>query len=323
MTKYLNTRPGSIEEVISNMTKDLRQDSAYQDMFKKELEKAGKGIGAMTPAENKAFFNKIDTKYKTKDEQATKGDIDKFHKKLDNLVHKSFGHSSDEKKMKNEEEEYSSQQIKMAYGIANDKRYKGGNYSGAAKAIEKIAKGLSQHPDVLKALKKANEDLEEGKMSQIDQMKKDGKSAEDIAKLMKLDVKTVKGILGEMASGKAYAIGMATAKKKYDDEPPLEKKTITKGHEIAKKLMKKETHTYTTMKMNQNQKDADGEKEPQKIKENTFAEVVKNMWQKSAEEIEEVKEKSKYLKAKTDVSKTMVDTVKTKIDTKPEVSFDK
>jgi len=87
--------------------------------------------------------------------------------------------------------------------------------------------------------------------------------------------------------------------------------------------MKNETHTYTTMKMNQKQKDAGGEKEPQKIKENTFAEVVKNMWQKSAEEIEEVKEKSKYLKAKADVSKTMIDTEKTKIDTSPEVSYDK
>src|SRR5210317_1702752 len=165
--------------------------------------------------------------------------------------------------------------------------------------------------------------LDEGKMSQIDQMQKDGKSAEEIAKMMKLDVKTVKSILGEMASDKAYAIGMSTAKKKYDDEPPLEKKTITKGHEIAKKLMKNETHTYTTMKMNQKQKDAGGEKEQQKIKENTFAEVVKNMWQKSAEEIEEVKEKSKYLKAKADVSKTMIDTEKTKIDTSPEVSYDK
>ena len=37
-------------------------------------------------------------------------------------------------------EEFTSQQIKMAYGVANDKRYKAGNYSGAVAAIEKIAK---------------------------------------------------------------------------------------------------------------------------------------------------------------------------------------
>ena len=68
MAKYLNTKPGSVEEVVSNMSKNIRQDSAYQDMFKKELEKAGKGIGSMTPAEKKAFFNKIDKKYSAKDE---------------------------------------------------------------------------------------------------------------------------------------------------------------------------------------------------------------------------------------------------------------
>jgi len=97
--------------------------------------------------------------------------------------------------------EYTTQQIKMAYGVANDKRYKGGNYSGAVKAIEKIAKGLSNHPDVQKVLKRTNEEL------------------------------------SEMAKDKAYAIGMSTAKKKYNDEPPLEKQTIKKGHEIADKLM--------------------------------------------------------------------------------------
>jgi len=120
------------------------------------------------------------------------------------------------------EKSFTSQQIKMAYGVANDKRYKAGNYSGAVKAIEKIAKGLSQHPDVLKVLKRVNESLD------------------------------------EMAKDKAYAIGMATAKKKYNDEPPLEKKTIKKGHEIADKLMgmkkeetikefKKMTVTFKTM----------------------------------------------------------------------------
>jgi len=106
--------------------------------------------------------------------------------------------------------EYTTQQIKMAYGVANDKRYKGGNYSGAVKAIEKIAKGLSNHPDVQKVLKRTNEEL------------------------------------SEMAKDKAYAIGMATAKKKYNDEPPLDKKTITKAHEIGDKLskMKKENRDH-------------------------------------------------------------------------------
>jgi len=64
---YLKHKPGSIEEMMANNAKKLN-DSAYQQMFKKELEKAGKGIGAMSPKEKKDFFNKIDSKYKAKDE---------------------------------------------------------------------------------------------------------------------------------------------------------------------------------------------------------------------------------------------------------------
>ena len=112
------------------------------------------------------------------------------------------------KKINEDSSKFTSQQIKMAYGVANDKRYKGGNYSGAVSAIEKIAKGLSLHPDVQNVLKRTNEDVQ------------------------------------EMAKDKAYAIGMSTAKKKYNDEPPLDKKTIKKAHEIGDKLskMKNEDH---------------------------------------------------------------------------------
>ena len=60
-----------------------------------------------------------------------------------------------------EDKGFSSQQIKMAYGILNDPRYKQGNYSGAVKAIEKIANGLSNHPDVANALRRANEEVKE------------------------------------------------------------------------------------------------------------------------------------------------------------------
>ena len=64
---YLKHKPGSIEEIVAKQG-SYKEDSGYQKMFKKELEKAGKGIGSMTPAEKKAFFNKIDSKYKGKNE---------------------------------------------------------------------------------------------------------------------------------------------------------------------------------------------------------------------------------------------------------------
>ena len=88
--------------------------------------------------------------------------------------------------------EFTSQQIKQAYGIANDPRYKGGNYSGAVKAIEKLAKGLSKHPDVAKVLKKTNEDAHAG---------------------AKLVFETIKGIKNKAEkSGMPYSI----LKKVYD-----------------------------------------------------------------------------------------------------------
>jgi len=52
---------------------------------------------------------------------------------------------------------FSDKQIKMAYGVLNDPRYKGGNYSGAVEVINKIAPGLADHPSVAKALARTNE----------------------------------------------------------------------------------------------------------------------------------------------------------------------
>ena len=54
----------------------------------------------------------------------------------------------------------SKKQVRMAKGIANDPRHKGGDMTGAYKKAEKIKKGLGDHPKVQKALRKANEDSE-------------------------------------------------------------------------------------------------------------------------------------------------------------------
>jgi len=57
-------------------------------------------------------------------------------------------------------EGFSPKQIKMAIGIAADKRYARGNYSGAVRQIEKIKKGLSDHPQVAAVLKRLNTDFD-------------------------------------------------------------------------------------------------------------------------------------------------------------------
>ena len=65
-------------------------------------------------------------------------------------------------------DKYSPKDIKMAVGVASDKRYAGGNMTGAVKAIEKIKKGLSSHPQVAAVLKRQNE----GKMKTFDEIRK-------------------------------------------------------------------------------------------------------------------------------------------------------
>ena len=93
---YLKSKDGSIEASIKEMQKNLN-DSAYQKMFKKELEKAGKGIGAMTPAEKKAFFNKIDSKYSAKNEDLNKDDEKVVNKVKDMLKGASAKHAAQAK----------------------------------------------------------------------------------------------------------------------------------------------------------------------------------------------------------------------------------
>ncbi len=58
------------------------------------------------------------------------------------------------------DEKLTSKDIKMAVGVAKDKRYAGGNMSGAVKAMEKMKPGLSKHPRVQQVLKSTQEGVD-------------------------------------------------------------------------------------------------------------------------------------------------------------------
>ena len=108
----------------------------------------------------------------------------------------------------NEDKGFSSQQIKMAYGVLNDPRYKQGNYSGAYKAIEKIARGLASHPDVANALKRANEELDND------------------------DKETIKPIIKQLQkSVKAHDKQAKQLQKDIQDEVELEETDLKEGYE--------------------------------------------------------------------------------------------
>src|SRR5210317_782274 len=84
-----------------------------------------------------------------------------------------------------------------------------------------------------------SKNIKEDDMAKFHKMQKDGKSANDIAKALGLDVKSVKKLMDLDEVNNPYAVGMAQAMKSKNDKPPLEKSTITKAHDIAKSIMKK------------------------------------------------------------------------------------
>src|SRR6056300_189523 len=164
MTKYLNTKPGSIEEIAANMSKH-QNESGYQDMFKKELEKAGKGIGAMTPAEKKAFFNKIDDKYKAKNEdikeavdnpyavgmsQAMKSTGDKPPLKKSTITKAHDIAKSIEKDEKNEEKDVPKGYHKMPDGtVMKDSEHKKETHSFMTKDMNKSKKDAKGEKEIV------------------------------------------------------------------------------------------------------------------------------------------------------------------------------
>ena len=80
----------------------------------------------------------------------------------DSRAHYRIATSTKEPKTSNmKEEAITSKDIKMAVGVVKDKRYAGGNMTGAVNTLEKIKKNLSNHPRVQQALKTANEEVKE------------------------------------------------------------------------------------------------------------------------------------------------------------------
>ena len=80
-----------------------------------------------------------------------------------------------------EDATHSDKHINMAIGIASDKRYKGGNMTGAVKAMNKMKPGISDHPKVAAVLKRQNEDTKAGmdEAKKVSDMTPEEKAAND------------------------------------------------------------------------------------------------------------------------------------------------
>ncbi len=161
-----NTEAGKIKAM------DLARVTATRapGMTMKDLKILQKNKGTLKLEEvSEADLSKSQVKqvHKQADELPKKDFIKRYGKDGDavryatatNQVKNKLGLGEDKVKKEETMLEFTTQQIKQAYGILNDPRYKQGNYSGAVKAIEKLAKGLSKHKDVANALKRANESV--------------------------------------------------------------------------------------------------------------------------------------------------------------------
>ena len=128
------------------------------------------------------------------------------------------------------DEGFSPKEIKMAIGIASDPRYAKGNMTGAVNAIEKVKKGLSDHPQVAAVLKRQNEDLDEA-------------SKEGTIKIIK--TKDGKFQIQKMTKGKFVDIGKPhnsakEAEKFRSGQPDLFGEAVSMAQQAAIAISKKE-----------------------------------------------------------------------------------
>ena len=187
MSKYLKTKKGSLESAVLEAVSPAQQAaiaiSKKQKAGKPGYDKEGKSLKDDMTVEDKEayekFFKSALKKFKVDSPADFKSDEEK--KKFFDYIDENYKAENEEAEL---EEGYSPKEIKMAIGVASDPRYKGGNMTGAVKAIDKIKKGLSDHPQVAAVLKRQNESLAEKAARAItDMWKESAKSKEEEKKV--------------------------------------------------------------------------------------------------------------------------------------------
>ena len=155
MNKYLDTKEGSLEQSILGVWQTaIEEKDARMDGRTKQYKEHRAKLEAARLRREKKNLNKEEVKL----EEGSKEEYTKFF----NAAMKKFGIDSPAD-LKSDEE-------KKKFFNYVDKNYKG------------------EKDEEVQKLRKELFGLEEGKMSDIDQMMKDGKSAEEIAKKMEVDV---------------------------------------------------------------------------------------------------------------------------------------
>lgn len=137
-----------------------------------------------------------------------------------------------------EKELYSDKQIKMAFGVINDPRYKGGNMTEIVRKIEQIAPGLSDHPSVEKALQVTNEAEYQGRDVELN-------------KPMRGDVKKFKVYVKDPKTGNVKKVNFGDPNMEIKRDDPARRRSFRARHNCADKTLKKDgtTASYWSCRM--------------------------------------------------------------------------
>ena len=120
------------------------------------------------------------------------------------------------------DEKFTDKEIKMAFGILNDPRFKGGNMTEIVRRIEAIADGLSDHPSVRKALQRTNEDI-------TDEAKYQGREVK-LGKPMSGDVAKYKVYVKDKKTGNVKKVNFGDKNMEIKRDDPKRRKSFRARH---------------------------------------------------------------------------------------------
>ena len=205
--KYLKSKPGSLEAAAGQVS-GFATEQEYQKMFKKELDKAGKGIASMSDQEKKNFFNKIDKMYKAKNE------ITAAQKKLPPALQKAIKDKEQKEELNQDDKKVVNKVKAMLKGASAkhaaqakmlDKAVKTEDLDDKdANAVKGVLKGLkkatqlhTKQADTLSKALKSEADAKGDKINQgkMDRVKKGEKDLVDPKPSLKSVAKTVKEMM--------------------------------------------------------------------------------------------------------------------------------
>jgi hypothetical protein len=123
------------------------------------------------------------------------------------------------------DEKFTDKEIKMAFGILNDPRFKSGNMTEIVRRIEGIADGLSDHPSVRKALQRTNEDI-------TNEAEYQGRKVK-LGKPMRGDVAKYKVYVKDPKTGNVKKVNFGDKKMEIKRDNPKRRKNFRARHNCA------------------------------------------------------------------------------------------